>query len=102
MMVNDGEYHKIHFYNKKVFPVQKYSQENVPREYVLELLSIIIIFILLILSALVSAAEASIIAVNKIRIAHLAKSGNKRAKISLEYKKTLKISLQVFYSLETC
>ena len=45
--------------------------------------SIIIIFILLILSALVSAAEASIIAVNKIRIAHLAQSGNKRAKIIL-------------------
>ena len=43
--------------------------------------SLIIIFILLLLSALVSASEASIIAVNKIRIKHLSQEGNRRAKL---------------------
>ena len=43
--------------------------------------SLIIIFILLLLSALVSASEASIIAVNKIRIKHLSQQGNRRAKL---------------------
>ena len=43
--------------------------------------SLIIILILLILSALVSASEASIIAVNKIRIKHLSQEGNRRAKL---------------------
>ena len=33
------------------------------------------------LSALVSASEASIIAVNKIRIKHLSQEGNRRAKL---------------------
>ena len=43
--------------------------------------SLIIIFILLLLSALISASEASIIAVNKIRIKHLSQEGNRRAKL---------------------
>jgi putative hemolysin len=43
--------------------------------------SIIIISILLVLSALISASEASIVSVNKIRIKHLAQEGNRKAKI---------------------
>ena len=43
--------------------------------------SLIIIFILLLLSALISASEASIIAVNKMRIKHLSQEGNRRAKL---------------------
>src|SRR3990170_6993467 len=48
------------------------------------LIEILIIFVLLVLSAFFSGSETALISVNKIRVRHLAETGNKQAAILVE------------------